>query len=154
MNMPMIAQYMSPTPQTVRPGTNAAVALKMMKQFKIRHLPVTEDGRVVGIISDRDLRAIACVASLDGYDVRQIMTKDPYRVKMTASLADVSMAMSRNKYGAAIVLGKDDEVAGIFTTTDATKVLAVLLKKITSGTSAMEDVSMVLHSSTQPRWRR
>ncbi len=42
---------------TVGPGTTAAEALALCREKRIRHLPVVEGGRLVGMISDRDLRS-------------------------------------------------------------------------------------------------
>jgi len=154
MIMPSVSKYMTPSPHTIQAGTNAQVAVNMMKRFNVRHLPVLDGTKLVGIISDRDLRTIACIAALDGYEVRQVMTKSPYTTKATASLSDAATAMARNKYGAAIVLGRGDEIAGIITTVDLARVLSSILKEITSGTSAVEDITKMLHSAPGPRWRR
>jgi CBS domain-containing protein len=154
MIMPTVAKFMTPSPHTVQASVNAKVAMGMMKRFNVRHLPVLDGKKLVGIISDRDLRTISCIAALDGFEVGQIMTRRPYAVKAAASLADVAGGMARNKYGAAIVLGKDDEIAGIITTVDLGRVLAAILKEITSGTSAVDDITKMLHSGNGPRWRR
>jgi len=50
-----IAHWMSATPRTVSPDTSLEEARDLMDQNHIRHLPVTEGGRLVGMLSMRDL---------------------------------------------------------------------------------------------------
>ncbi len=52
-----IAQVMTRNPDTLAPGDMAADALELMQSRKYRHLPVVEDGRVLGMVSIRDLYA-------------------------------------------------------------------------------------------------
>ena len=49
-----LAQVMTPNPQTIAPTNGFTVALQMMHDGRYRHLPVVEDGRVIGIVSVRD----------------------------------------------------------------------------------------------------
>lgn len=50
-----VSQYMTPSPHTIEAGALATAAAAVMVRHHVRHLPVTEDGRVVGFISARDL---------------------------------------------------------------------------------------------------
>ena len=52
-----VSEWMTPDPETVPPDTSAGDALRTMLQRGFRHLPVAKDGRVVGIVSIRDLSA-------------------------------------------------------------------------------------------------
>jgi CBS domain-containing protein len=47
--------YMSRVPVTIEPDTDCAAAARLMVQHEVRHLPVTRDGRPVGMLSARDL---------------------------------------------------------------------------------------------------
>lgn len=49
-----LAQVMTRNPQTIAPNSGFTVALQMMHDGRYRHLPVVEDGRVIGIVSVRD----------------------------------------------------------------------------------------------------
>ncbi len=53
-NLPVSA-WMTPEPHTITPSAGWEVALEMMDRFRVRHLPVVENGRVVGILSARML---------------------------------------------------------------------------------------------------
>lgn len=52
-----VSEWMTPNPDTVPPETPAGDALRTMLQRGFRHLPIAKDGRVVGIVSIRDLSA-------------------------------------------------------------------------------------------------
>jgi CBS domain-containing protein len=51
-----LAEIMTENPETVAPGDSASYALRLMQVRKCRHLPVIDEGRVVGLVSLRDLR--------------------------------------------------------------------------------------------------
>lgn len=51
-----VRDWMSPDPVTVTPSTHVAEARQLLDSYGVRHLPVVEHGRVVGMISDRDVR--------------------------------------------------------------------------------------------------
>ncbi len=54
-----VSEWMTPDPMTVPPATGAAEALRTMLERGFRHLPIAEGGRVLGIVSMRDLTAVA-----------------------------------------------------------------------------------------------
>jgi CBS domain-containing protein len=53
-----VSEYMTPDPQTIEAGRRAAEAAAMMIKHHVRHIPVTEGGRVIGFLSARDLLAL------------------------------------------------------------------------------------------------
>jgi len=53
-----LAEVMTPSPQTMPPGNNAIEALRLMQDCGCRHVPVVEDGKVVGVVSRGDFRGI------------------------------------------------------------------------------------------------
>jgi len=67
----MIARdLMTPDPLTVTPQASIAEAWDVMRELAVRHVPVVEDGVLVGMLSDRDLAQvdIARVLRVDGAD--------------------------------------------------------------------------------------
>ena len=59
---PTLKQAMTPFPYSVEPGAPLAEARRMMDRHKVRHLPVTEDGKCIAVVSIRDLFADAKAA--------------------------------------------------------------------------------------------
>ena len=51
-----VCDWMSPDPVTVTPSTNVAEARGLLDAYGVRHLPVVDHDRVVGMVSDRDVR--------------------------------------------------------------------------------------------------
>jgi CBS domain-containing protein len=54
---PTVRQYMTPGPHTISPAQPLTIARRQMLDHEVRHLPVLEGGRIVGLISERDLVA-------------------------------------------------------------------------------------------------
>jgi predicted transcriptional regulator len=124
-----IRRYMTPCPYTVASTDSLAVAHRIMRERGIRHLPVVDRGRIVGVVSVGDLHLIETIAEnpLDSINVDEAMTPNPYVVRPGTSVDDVVETMARHKYGCAIVADEDDAIAGIFTTIDAMRVLVNVL---------------------------
>ena len=127
-SIPQIKKYMSTDIQTIGDEQPMTVAHKMMRDQHIRHLPVLHQGRVVGIVTDRDLHLVETLKDVDPskISVSEAMTPDPYVVSPTASLDEVVSTMASNKYGSAVV-SDHGHVVGIFTTVDACNAFAELL---------------------------
>ena len=53
-----VSEWMTPAPLTVAPSTPVPRVQELMARRRIRHLPVVEEGRLVGIITDRDVRTV------------------------------------------------------------------------------------------------
>jgi len=124
-----IRQFMSPDPHCIEQDQLMTEAHGLMRQKRIRHLPVLSHGRVVGVVSAGDLHLLE---GLDGVDpervcVEEAMTPAPYCVRPDAPLDEVVDVMAGNKYGCAIVV-EAERVVGIFTTVDALEAFARVLR--------------------------
>jgi acetoin utilization protein AcuB len=106
-----------------------SVAHHLMREHRIRHLPVLDAGRIVGLVSDRDLSFIETLLDVDPkkVTVEEAMTPEPYIVATDSALDEVVSTMAARKYGSAIV-ADNAKVVGIFTTVDACAAFAELLK--------------------------
>lgn len=127
-SIPHIKKYMSTDVQTIGDEQPMATAHQMMREKHIRHLPVLRQGKLVGVVTDRDLRLIETLRDVDParVAVSEAMTADVYTVGPEASLDEVVGAMAASKYGSAIVVDHG-HVVGIFTTVDACSAFADLL---------------------------
>jgi len=126
--IPHIKKYMTTDVQTIGDQQPMSVAHNMMREQRIRHLPVLHQGKVVGIVTDRDLRLVETLRDVDPTKVAvsEAMTPDPYIVAPEASLDEVVSTMAAKKYGSAVV-SDHGHVVGIFTTVDACSAFAELL---------------------------
>lgn len=126
--IPPVHKYMTVCPHTIGRSQPMTQAHKMMRSHKIRHLPVLEGGRLVGIVSDGDLHLIETLKDVDPEKVlvEDAMTQEPYFVEPETPLDQVVGTMAEHKYGCAIVM-QNSKVVGIFTTVDACRAFAEML---------------------------
>jgi len=126
-----IESVMTRNPITVSGNTPLSEAQAIMISRNLRHLPVIEDGKVVGVISDRDiLLAQLAHEGLDNRNalrVSDISTLSVFAVSPQSPLADVVEEMARRHIGSALVM-EGDTLLGIFTATDACRQLARILR--------------------------
>ena len=127
--IPTIQKYMTTAPHSIGAEQTLAHAHEVLREHKIRHLPVLKGGVLVGMITQRDL---ALVETLKDVDPKSVLVEDAmsttvYSVEPTAQLDEVVSEMAEKKYGSAIVV-QNHKVVGIFTTVDVCTALAELLQ--------------------------
>lgn len=126
--IPAVQKYMSYAPHTIGQKQTLATAHDVMREHRIRHLPVLEGGRLVGIISERDLSLVEALKDVDPEQVvvEDAMSQSVYHVAPEAPLDEVAAEMAEHKYGSAVVMS-NGKVVGMFTAVDALAALADLL---------------------------
>ncbi len=119
---------MTPSPHSIGAEQSLLRARKVMQEHLIRHLPVLHGGRLVGVVTDRDVHLVESMGDVDPrlVTVSDAMSTEVYSVTPETPLEDVVAEMAEHKYGSAIVM-RDHEVVGIFTTVDACRALRSLL---------------------------
>lgn len=134
----LVRDYMSQPPIVIAPETPISDALKMMRERKIRRLPVVDRaGRLIGIVSDKDLLhaepspatslSIWEVTYLIGrITVEQVMTRDVLTVSPVTPLEEAAQIMVDRKIGGLPVI-QDGQIVGVVTETDIFRVFALLL---------------------------
>ncbi len=129
MQPPRIRDVMTPAPHTIGVDQTLFRAREMMREFHVRHLPVLRAGRLVGVVTERDVALVEALEELDEREVlvEEAMTSDVYAVRPDQPLHGVVDHMARNKIGSCIV-AEGDRVLGVFTSVDALRLLAVQLR--------------------------
>lgn len=131
--MKTIREYMTPSPQAIGQEQPIQTGVQMMREHRIRHLPVQHGGRLVGVVSDRDLKLAASFKGATELTIEEVMTPDPYVVSEGDELELVAREMAEHKYGCAIVTAgsgpSPSHLKGIFTATDGLKALSDLLSE-------------------------
>ena len=130
---------------TVNEDTPMMKASVIMKERDIRSLPVlNKKGKLVGIISDRDLKdaSPSKATSLDVYElnylistvsVKSIMTKNPVCVRPNETIEFAAILMLENRISSLPVMNDQDALIGIITQTDIFKVLINIMGVYTAG---------------------
>lgn len=126
--IPQIVKFMTAFPHTIGSEQNLIKAEKMMLEHKIRHLPVLSGGKLVGILSDRDVKLIETFRDVnpETVTVEEAYTPDPFIVSPESALSDVCAEMANRKYGCALVVD-NHKLVGIFTWVDALLAMNELL---------------------------
>ena len=114
-----IEEFTTVDPVTVDWSASLDKIEEIMQEKGIRHLPVMDQGKVVGIVSERDLKMAFCSREDVELIARDIMTPDPYTVPYNILLRDAVFHMSKYKIGSALVMDENDQLMGIFTSIDA-----------------------------------
>lgn len=124
MLMPDVARYMTRDPYSIESRATMARARELMTAHRVRHLPVIDGDRLVGIITDRDVEVMAVVPGLELAHVRvaRVMAP-PILVRHDMPLDEVSLLMAREKADCVVVQGAHG-IEGIFTAIDALQALA------------------------------
>lgn len=122
-----IRNYMTRTVVTITPDLSVADAADRMRANTIRHLPVVQEGKLVGLIAERDLALVDGLSERkrDKIQVRQLMRIHPFMCTPDDSLISVVRVMIEHKLGSVIVVEKGVPV-GVFTTIDAMRRLVEL----------------------------
>lgn len=123
---------------TVTPRTTLEEAARLLTAHRIHHLPVVEGERLVGIVSDTDLRRATLDGMFGGADrgdsgapvtAGEIMTPDPVTLSPADTLDDAMLVLSRERFGALPVVD-GGRLVGIVTKAD---ILEALLSTLDIG---------------------
>lgn len=127
---------------TLGPEASVAQAWELCRERKVRHIPIVEDGRLVGLISDRDLRDASPVRKTgDGGEenvfgwasMRDIMTTDVLTIGPFDTIDHAAREIHERKIGCLPVVD-GDELVGIITSSDMMRTLIELFGAGNRGT--------------------
>jgi CBS domain-containing protein len=127
---PVVADYMSTNLRSIAPEATLVAARQLMIDAGVRHLPVlVEDGRLAGVVCERDLYMASAFLQLDPHvaTVAIAMTPRPHCIDAGMALAEAAAELDRRRISSALVTDADGRVVGIFTESDATRALAAEL---------------------------
>ena len=133
----LVGERMKSPVITVRPDMPVVDALNLMRQEHIRRTPVVKGGKLVGIVSEKDLlnASPSPATSLSIYEmnyllskiqVKEVMTKNVLMVDEDTPIEEAARIMADNKIGSMPVL-RNDQMVGIITETDLFKLLLELM---------------------------
>jgi acetoin utilization protein AcuB len=120
-HIPLMKSVMTPFPYSIDGNATVREALAMMSDHDIRHLPVKDNGKLVSVITDRDIKLTThptVERSIDELRVRDLCVAEAYIVDLTERLDSVLLRMAQRHIGSVLV-AKNGKLVGIFTTTDA-----------------------------------
>lgn len=139
-----VAQWMTKTPQSVSSKTPVMEAMQLLRRGGYRRLPVVDGGRLVGIVTDRDLKDAtpSAVNTLSVYELNYLLSKLVVREVMTTPVITVSpddpveqasLLMEEHKIsGLPVVAG--GKLTGMLTITDMLRAFVAMLGLREGGT--------------------
>jgi acetoin utilization protein AcuB len=128
---------MTPNPITVTPDTSFPEAFRAMRENRIRHLPVVEKEKLIGVVAQTDLlhASPSPATSLSVFEinyllanlhVREVMAAPPVTVSEDAPIEEAARVMVEKKIGCLPVM-RDGELAGLITESDVFEVFVEIL---------------------------
>jgi len=140
----LVKNWMSKNVITVDVNDSMHEAIKLLKENKIKMLPVMKKGKLVGIVTDRDLKRASAsdATTLDVHEllflvskikIKGIMTKDPIMIPEDFTVEETAEVLLKNKISGAPVIDNEGKIVGVITQTDLFKVLISLTGVGTKG---------------------
>ncbi len=102
---------------TIPPGTSILRAIEVMHEKSIRHLPVVEDGKLLGLVTEGDLRQASLLSLVDKVSIEDVMIRKPVTISPEASIDEAARLVYRHKIGGLPVV-KGRKLVGILTIVD------------------------------------
>jgi len=122
----IVKRYMTANPVTITKDASVQEAIRIMKTCFIRHLPVVEGDRLVGWITDANLRGALFPSMLEKLTIEDVMIHDPITVKASESIEAAARLLVENRIGGMPVLEKG-ELVGVITVIDLLNAFLVML---------------------------
>jgi len=127
-----IEQRMTSNPITITSQATIADASELMRTNNFRRLPVVDGGTLVGLITDRDLRAVAPspATTLSIFElnyllakmrIKDIMQKKVITIGVDATVEEAALLLYNHRIGGLVVVDKQGAVVGVITETDIFK---------------------------------
>lgn len=122
---------------TVSPGTTLSEALSIVREKKIRHLPVVDGGKLVGIVTDRDLKKVSASDAtalsvwelnylLERVKIGDFMTHPVMTVSSEATIDEAAELMLAHRIGCVPIV-ENGKIVGILTETDLVETLVAIM---------------------------
>ncbi|HLC26190.1 MAG TPA: CBS domain-containing protein [bacterium] len=132
-----VSERMTKNIITVTPETTLSEALRIVHEKKIRHLPVVAEGRLVGIVTDRDLKKVSASEAttlsvwelnylLDRVKIKDFMIRDVISISPELPIDEAAELMIAHRIGSLPVV-EDGKVVGILTETNMVETLVAIM---------------------------
>lgn len=131
--MYLVGDWMTKGPVTLRESDDVATAAALFKLGRVRHLPVVRGGKLVGLVTQRDLlRALGSKARAGekAAPVKALMRTSLFTARPTTPLREVAQAMLKKKIGCVPVVGLGQRLLGIVTEADLVRLAAQVLEDV------------------------
>ena len=140
--MQTVGELMTRDLVTLAENQNLNQADELLRLHRIRHLPVVRNGKLVGLITHRDLLKAAAHRGTDPAKqplwASDVMVRDVKTVRPDSPTRDAVKLLLHNKYGCLPVVGADGELIGILTEADMVRFAQHLIEDLDRRSLARE----------------
>ncbi|HSG27562.1 MAG TPA: CBS domain-containing protein [Candidatus Krumholzibacterium sp.] len=140
-----VSEVMTSAVETIGPGDTAWYAASRMSELDVGLLPVAEEGRAIGVLTDRDIALRCCGEGRDprSTEVSEIMTTEVIQCEETEELGQASKIMQDRKIRRLLITNEDGRIAGLLSVDD----LATRMHDPSVYSRVLENVSLAAPDS-------
>ncbi len=115
-----VQEIMSTKVETIKPTSSLRATARMLSNLNVGALPVIDNGKLVGIITDRDVSVYAIALGRDpqSTEVQKVMTREVYTCKETQELAEAAAIMEQHNIRRLAVMNSNNDITGFLTVDD------------------------------------
>ena len=135
--MTKVEKWMTRNPITIEKDATVIEAIHLMKEKKVRRLPVMDKGKIAGIVTEKMILDFqpSKATSLDTWEVHYILSRtpvteamnpNPYKVSPDTPLTEAARLLHDRKLNGVLVVNDKEELVGILTTTNALEALIAI----------------------------
>lgn len=158
-----VEQRMTAKPITITSTSTIADASELMRSNNFRRLPVVDNGKLVGLVTDRDLRAVSPSPAttlsifelnylLAKMQIKDIMQKKVITIQADATVEEAAILLYNHRIGGLVVVDPQGAVTGVITETDIFKCFVDIMGLVEGKTRLTIDVTDkigILHEITE-----
>jgi acetoin utilization protein AcuB len=113
-----VSEWMGTDLVTITADYNIQDCVDLMKAHSIRHLPVVQDQKLIGFVTEGGLRQIFLASLIEELELEDVMIREPITVTPDTDIEEAAKIIYYNKIGGLPVVDEQDHLVGIITVTD------------------------------------
>jgi len=122
-----VSEWMIKEPITVTKDQKVQDCVDLMKEYSIRHLPVVENQKLIGLVTESDLREVFLASLVEDLTIEGIMINEPMTVTPDTEIEDAAKLIYYHKIGGLPVVDDYEQVVGIITVADLVEAFIELM---------------------------
>lgn len=122
-----VSEWMIKEPITVTKDEKVQDCVDLMKEYSIRHLPVVENEKLIGLVTESDLREVFLASLVEDLTIEGIMISEPMTVTPDTEIEDAAKLIYYHKIGGLPVVDDYEQVVGIITVADLVEAFIELM---------------------------
>ena len=122
-----VNEWMVKDPVTVTKDQKVQDCVDLMKMHSIRHLPVVEKQKLIGLVTESDLREVFLASLIEDLTIEGVMISEPMTVTPDTEIEDAAKLIYYHKIGGLPVVDDYGQVVGIITVADLVEVFIELM---------------------------